>query len=65
MIAIHLCDNKEIDNSSENFKNMVSESVKNYVLNNFNDVVKCDKFDYCDSDYPEEYPYRIFVTIKL
>ena len=61
MISIHICDNKEIDTSDKDFRSKVINSVSKYVTDNFDNVVSCNK-EYHDN---EDYPYRMFVNIKL
>lgn len=65
MVALNLCDKTDININSDEFRNKIAESVKSYVLHNFNNVVKCDKYKCDTSEYPDEFPYRVMVTVEL
>ena len=61
MIALKVCDNKEINTSDTDFTNKVIESVSEYVRNNFDSVVTISK-EYFDG---EKYPYVATINIEL
>lgn len=61
MIALKVCDDKEIDVSDTAFRNKVIDSVSEYVKNNFDSVVTTNK-EYFDG---EEYPYVVTISIEL
>ena len=61
MIALKVCDNKEISTSDIEFRNKIIDSISDYVKNNFDKVVVVDK-EYFDG---EEYPYVATVSIEL
>lgn len=59
---MNLCDNKEINDKDENLRKRIAESVSNYVLKNFDSVVKVEK-NYVPND--TECPYSALFTIEL
>ena len=61
MIALKVCDDKEINISDTEFRNKVINSVSGYVRNNFDSVVSANK-EYFDGG---EYPYVVTVSIEL
>lgn len=44
MIGASICDKKEIDINSSEIKEMISNSVKEYILNNWDQYVQIEKF---------------------
>ena len=64
MIYIECCDNKEIDTSDNELRNKIADAVKNYVMDNFDDVVSL-KTEYRDDYEYNEYPYELHVSIQL
>lgn len=61
MIALKVCDDKEINVSDTEFRNKVIDSISDYVRNNFDKVVTIDK-EYFNG---EKYPYVATINIKL
>ena len=61
MIALKICDDKEISMSDTEFRNKVIDSVSDYVRNNFESVVTVNK-EYFDG---EKYPYVATINIEL
>lgn len=43
MIALKVCDDKEINVSDTEFRNKVIDSISDYIRNNFDKVVTIDK----------------------
>ena len=61
MIALKVCDDKEINVSDTEFRNKVIDSISDYVRNNFDKVVSVDK-EYFNG---EKYPYVATINIEL
>ena len=61
MIALKVCDDKEINVSDTEFRNKVIDSISDYVRNNFDKVISVDK-GYFNG---EKYPYVATINIKL
>ena len=61
MIALKVCDDKEINVSDTEFRNKVIDSISDYVRNNFDKVVSIDK-EYFNG---EKYPYVATINIEL
>lgn len=61
MIALKVCDDKEINVSDTEFRNKVIDSISDYVRNNFDKVVSVDK-EYFTG---EKYPYVATINIHL
>ena len=61
MIALKICDDKEISMSDTEFRNKVIDSVSDYVRNNFDSVTTISK-EYFDG---EKYPYVATINIEL
>ena len=61
MIALKVCDDKEINVSDTEFRNKVIDSISDYVRNNFDKVVSIDK-EYFNG---EKYPYVATINIHL
>ena len=61
MIALKVCDDKEINVSDTDFRNKVIDSVSDYVRKNFDSVVSINK-EYFDG---EKYPYVATINIEL
>lgn len=61
MIALKVCDDKEINVSDTEFRNKVIDSISDYVRNNFDKVVTIDK-EYFDG---EKYPYVATISVEL
>ena len=61
MIALTVCDDKEINVSDTDFRNKVIDSVSDYIRKNFDSVVSINK-EYFDG---EKYPYVATINIEL
>ena len=61
MIALKVCDDKEINVSDTDFRNKVIDSVSDYIRKNFDSVVSINK-EYFDG---EKYPYVATINIEL
>ena len=61
MIALKVCDDKEINVSDTEFRNKVIDSISDYVRNNFDKVVSVHK-EYFNG---EKYPYVATINIEL
>ena len=61
MIALKVCDDKEINVSDTDFRNKVIDSVSDYIRKNFDSVVSINK-EYFDG---EKYPYIETINIEL
>ena len=55
MIALKVCDDKEINVSDTEFRNKVIDSISDYVRNNFDKVVTIDKGYFNGEKYPYKY----------